>query len=176
MRCAAMLRGINVSGHRKVSMKDLVAMCEDLGFTDVQSYLQSGNLVLDAGRSDPGTVATRLKKAIEESFGYADVDVLLRDAGRLTAIIEANPFLAEGADPKTLHVTMLATAAKSTLKDDGSYSPDAFRVTGQDIYLSCPNGYGRTKLNNQFFERRLSVRATTRNWRTITSLGELVFS
>ncbi len=157
-------------------MKELVAMCRELGFTDVQSYLQSGNLVLDAGPSDPGTVALKLKKAVEESFGYADVDVLLRDAGQLTGIIGDNPFLAEGADPRTLHVTLLGTAAKSALKDDGRYAPDAFRVAGQDVYVSCPNGYGRTRLNNQFFEQKLGVRATTRNWRTITSLGELVVS
>ncbi|MDQ2852739.1 MAG: DUF1697 domain-containing protein [Actinomycetota bacterium] len=157
-------------------MNELVALCEELGFTHVQSYLQSGNLVLDAGRADPGTVVTKLRKAIEESFGYTDVDVLLRDAGQLTGIIADNPFLVEGADPKTLHVTLLGTAVKPALKDDGSYAPDAFRSAGQNVYVSCPDGYGRTKLNNQFFEKKLGARATTRNWRTITSLGGLVFS
>jgi uncharacterized protein (DUF1697 family) len=173
MRWATMLRGINVSGHRKVSMKELVAVCEDLGYQDVESYVQSGNLVFDPGKASAKTVAGELEKAIESAFGYPDVDVLLRTDKELSALVKGNPYLTDGADPKTLHVTVLKTKPTKSLSDDGTWSPDGFTVTGRDVYVVCPNGYGRTKLNNSFFESKLGVRATTRNWRTISTLAEL---
>lgn len=168
-----MLRGINVSGHRKVSMKELLAVCADLGYRDAESYVQSGNLVFDPGKASAKTVATELEKAIESAFGYPDVDVLLRTGDELSALVKENPYLADGADPKTLHVTVLKTKPTKELSDDGNWSPDGFVVAGREVYVSCPNGYGRTKLNNSFFEGRLGVRATTRNWRTICTLAEM---
>ena len=91
-------------------------------------------------------------------------------------MLDANPLLRDGKDPKSLHVTFLATApAKHAVGalDGDAFSPDEFRVHGQEVYLSCPNGYGRTKINNSWFERKLGVGATTRNWKTVTQLVAL---
>ncbi|WP_264078172.1 DUF1697 domain-containing protein [Mycobacterium stomatepiae] len=168
-----MLRGINVSGHRKVSMADLVGVCEDLGYRDVRSYAQSGNLVFDAGRVTAPRVAKSLKAAIRDTFNYDDVDALIRTGADLAALVQANPYLADGADPKTLHLTMFSAAPVRPLADDGAWRPDGFTIANLEAYVVCPNGYGRTKLNNSFFENKLGVRATTRNWRTITALAQM---
>lgn len=172
MRYATMLRGINVSGHRKVSMKELVALYEQLGYSDVESYVQSGNIVFGAGRRSAPAAAKELESAIEGEFGYPDVDVIIRSAKDLEKILGSNPFLKD-ADPKTLHVTFFKTKPAAGKPDDGSWKPDEFEVAGLEAYVLCPNGYGRTKLNNGFFEKRFDARATTRNWKTVNTLAEL---
>jgi uncharacterized protein (DUF1697 family) len=153
-------------------MKALKALLEGLGLSDVRTYLQSGNVVFKADK-DPTRKA--LEDAIEGEFGV-DVTVLLRTHADLAAVVEGNPFLGAGADRSRLYVTFLAEApAPDALADvdTAKFAPDVFQLAGRELYLHFPNGYGRTKLSNDFFERRLRLRATTRNWNTVTKLLEL---
>jgi uncharacterized protein (DUF1697 family) len=171
----ALLRGINVGGHGKVAMAELRAGFVDMGFGDASTYIQSGNVVFSA--SGP---ATTLRSVIEKGIGTRfglDVTVVLRTRAQLAAIIERNPLAGGGRDPAKLHVTFLVstpTAPRRSGLDADAFLPDEFRVAGREVYVHCPEGYGRTKLNNAFFERSLGVAATTRTLRTVTTLEAML--
>jgi uncharacterized protein (DUF1697 family) len=174
-RYACLLRGVNVSGARPVKMDALRARCEAMGHTDVATYLQSGNVVLSS-RAAPSELGTMLSDAIRAEFGHADLDVLVWTADALERLVRDNPFVALGREPAALHVTLLATevdaAAVEAIGPD-RFLPDEFAPGDGAVYVHCPNGYGRTKLTNALFERKLGVRATTRNWRTIARLCQM---
>jgi uncharacterized protein (DUF1697 family) len=171
----ALLRGINVSGKNKVAMAELRALVESLGYQHVRTYIQSGNVVFDSSTRSAAKVADTIAGVITRELGL-DVTVIVRTAAEIEAVLAANPLLKTGADPKTLHVTFLATApAAATVRSlaDVDRSPDQFSIVGRAVYVHCPDGYGNTKLNNTFFEKRLGVAATTRNWRTVQTLAVL---
>ena len=163
-----MLRGINVGGRAKVGMADLRAVFESLGFDDVATYIQSGNVVF--GSAKPVRPAA-VEECIAAELGVHPT-VVVRTAAEMAAVVQANPFLAAGIDVATLHVTFLADKPKATV-DVPAGQPDELAVVGREVYLRCPNGYGRTKLDNTFLEKRLGVAATTRNWKTVTTLAEM---
>lgn len=172
-----MLRGINVSGRKIVRMEQLRQSCAALGFGGVQTYVQSGNIIFaDAGRS-PARLSKFIADAILRDFGFA-APVLVKTSNEMRDVIAKNPFLKEEAiDRSKLHVTFLFDAAPNDgLKKLAAISsgPDRFYATGRKIYLYCPGGYGRTKLSNSALEKALSVEATTRNWRTVETLFEMV--
>jgi len=169
-----MLRGINVGGHAKVPMGDLRATFVDLGYGDARTYIQSGNVLFSASGS-AAALGSAVETALEARFGLG-IKVLLRTRTQLAAVVVANPLATGGRDPAKLHVTFLAsTPPSSRLSDlDGMRSgPDELEVAGREVYLHCPEGYGRTKLTNAFFERALGVPATTRTWKTVTTLAQL---
>jgi uncharacterized protein (DUF1697 family) len=171
----ALLRGINVSGHNKVSMADLRALFLNLGGEDVTTYVQSGNVVFKSTARSSAELTGAIEKRIRRDLDL-NVTVLLRAAAQLAEIAAGNPFVKSGGEPRRLHVTFLADApdrARFRELEAKHFGPDEFRVAGPEIYLHCPNGYGRTKLNNTFFERQLAVAATTRNWTTVTKLAGL---
>jgi uncharacterized protein (DUF1697 family) len=163
----ALLRGINIGPRRRVAMADLRELLASLGYEDVQTYVQSGNAVFRSG-SKPDV------KRIEAELGQ-DIAVLIRTAKEMTAVVEGNPFLAGGADPSHLHVTFLDGTPKGSIEPPAGAS-EQIAIAGREAYLHFPDGYGRTKLTNAAFEKKLSVRATTRNWRTVTTLAELASS
>ncbi len=177
-RFACLLRGINVTGKRKIKMTELVNLCSSLGFLNIKTYLQSGNIVLctDTPQAKLGPL---LSEAIDQSFGYPDVDVIVRSVAQFAAIVDGNPFVDRGADPKSLYVTFISKkagpGALATI-DATAYRPDEFAPGPSPlaVYVHCPNGYGRTKLSNQFFERKLGLSATTRNWQTTNRLYALL--
>jgi uncharacterized protein (DUF1697 family) len=176
-RFAALLRSINVGGRNRLPMADLRALVESLGFGEVATYLQSGNVVF-AGSGSSDAVAQRVGGAITDRLGLT-VPVVVRTDRQLARLLSATPYPTSGVDPKTLHVTFLAgrpdAGAVRTLEDEAlRFDPDRLRVVGADVFLHCPGGYGETKLNNAFLERRLGVVATTRNWRTVTTLAGMV--
>ncbi|HVB09541.1 MAG TPA: DUF1697 domain-containing protein [Bacillota bacterium] len=156
----ALLRGVNVGG-RVLRMEELRSVCASLGLAEARTYIQSGNVVFRGEAAD----GTRLAKALA-------VPVLLRTTEEMAAVVAANPFPGQGADPKRLHVTFLAAepTREAPAADSG---PDEFILAGREVYLHCPGGYGETKLHNAFFERRLGVTATTRNWATVQKLAEM---
>ncbi len=174
-RYASMLRGVNVSGHRKVSMADLRALYAELGLDDIESYRQSGNVVFSSTSRSAGRLAATIEAALRAAFDYHDVDVLVRGPGELDRLVASNPFLAAGADPATLHVTFLKDAPAGGPFADvvPGAAADGFAFTERAVYVHCPAGYGRTKLHNGYFERLTGVRATTRNWATVTALRDL---
>jgi uncharacterized protein (DUF1697 family) len=168
----ALLRGINLGARNKIAMADLRSLFEDLGAQDVATYVQSGNVVFKSTDSAADLTAA-IETEIKRRFSL-DITVLLRTKAQLAKVVAGNPFA--GKQPNTLHVTFLAeTPARPRLR---SLEPDPggsgeYRVSGREVYLHLPDGYGRSKLSNAFFEKQLDVRATTRNWKTVTSLAEL---
>ncbi len=174
---AALLRGINVGGHKKVPMAGLRALLEELGHSDVQTYLQSGNAVFTAPRGDEESLGAELRTAIEEHFGFA-VDVLVRDGAYLRAVADACPFPAAELEAKQLHVTYFSAPvdpARFAAIDQAAYLPEEFRLGDRALYLYAPDGLGRSKLGEQLSRPALNkgLIATTRNWNTVTRLVEL---
>jgi uncharacterized protein (DUF1697 family) len=171
----ALLRGINLGSHNKVSMADLRALFASLGAEDVATYVQSGNVVFRSADS-AGKLTEAIERRIRRDLGL-EVTVLLRTQRQLAKVLTANPFADDADDPTKLHVTFLADKpdrARVRKLDATLAEPDEFRVIEQEVYMHLPNGYGRSKLSNAYFEKQLDVRATTRNWRTVTKLAELV--
>lgn len=176
----SILRGINVSGKNKILMADLKLLFEKLGFENVHTYIQSGNVIFKApGTKDDFEIAKRIEKAIDDTFNFK-VPVIAFSGDELKATIENNPFVAEkNVDPDKLHVTFLSEkpAEEDVKKMEAfDYSPDRFIIKGKRVYLYIPGGYGETRLSNKFFENKLKVTATTRNWKTVKKLLEISFS
>jgi uncharacterized protein (DUF1697 family) len=169
-RYAALLRAVNVGGHGKLPMAELVELFAAAGAKDVKSYLQSGNVVFAAPAAVARRIPERIEAAIDKAFGHRP-SVLLRDAGQLAQIARDNPFAK--ADPKQLHVGFLADApskaALATLDPDRSPG-DRFEVRGQTVYFQFNLGVGKTKLSNSYFEAKLATRMTWRNWNTLQAL------
>ena len=169
----SMLRGINVGGQKKVRMETLRGIYEGLGFTYVRTYVQSGNVAFETTEQDQSELAKRVEVHIEQTCGYP-VAVFVRRAEDIQHILTSNPFLNNrNVDPTKLHVTFLyrppMEAAWSTLTTPSGIM-DEFAPGEMAVYLFCPNGYGKTKLSTSFFERKLGVPATTRNWNTVNAL------
>ena len=163
----ALLRGVNVGG-RTLPMAELRELVESLGFEDVRTYIQSGNVLFSAKkRPAPGV----LEAAIERRFGL-EVDVMFRSALELERTIEHNPF--PDADRSKLHVGFMATKPTADVSglDAEAFLPEQFATVGTELYLHLPNGMGRTKLPD-FVLRRIKVPTTIRNWKTVTKLAEL---
>ncbi len=170
----SLLRGINVTGHRKITMKELALCFEKMGFASVRTYIQSGNVLFSSPETNMESLQNTIQKQIEKTFGYSDVTVFIIDADTMGEYINDNPFLNEpDVDLKRLYITFLQETPDSLrLESLNGYlsNADRFQVMNRLIYLYCPNGYGQTKLSNNFFENKLKVRATTRNWNTVNKL------
>jgi uncharacterized protein (DUF1697 family) len=172
---AALLRAINLGERNKVPMAGLRSLFSDLGYDDVSTYLQSGNVVFRTRSGKPGRTAADIQRKIADEFGLT-VAVLLRTPAELRRIAAGNPFLKGESDPKKLHVLFLdktpAAKARRDLDPDRS-PPDRFALRGREIYLHLPNGSARSKLTIDYFERRLGATGTGRNWKTVIKLAEL---
>ncbi len=169
----SLLRGINVSGQRKIRMADLKDAYEALNLTNVNTYVQSGNVVFNCKIRSASKMAELLKQQVESCFGY-DVTVMVRTPSDFERIIKSNPFAAQAkTDPSKVYVTFLAASPSGSMVksvENADTRGDEFLLGREEIFLHCPNGYGRTKLNNAFFERKLKMPATTRNWKTVEAL------
>jgi len=172
----SLLRGINVSGKNKIRMTDLRDLYASLGFAQVETYLQSGNVVFEAGETDGTVLSQQIEAAIVRAWGF-DVAVLMRRPADIARIIENNPFLTErGEDPARQYVTFLHAAPgdiDASGLDGTEGGGDEYVVGEREVFVFCPNGYGRTKLSNTFFERKLKIQATTRNWKTVNALHQM---
>ena len=172
---AALLRGVNVGGKNKISMPDLKSSFSSLGLEDVVTYIQSGNVVFRSPARGAQKLAAGIERQLAKDFGV-DVTVVLRTAAELEKIAKGNPFAKGKPDLSKLHVVFLDRApAKGAVAelDPERSPPDEFDVRGREIYLRLPTGMGRTKLTGDYFERRLAVAATARNWKTLQKLLEL---
>ena len=172
----ALLRGINVSGQHAIPMPALKDSFSRLDFGDIQTYLQSGNVVFSARQSDEAELAAAIKARITADFGHV-VPVLVTSAKSLDRIIRSNPLWPKvGGDEKLFHCTFLFQPVLpnvfQAVKLPMAVGEQAVLVEDA-VMLHCPHGYGKTKLNNSFFERVLGVTATTRNWRTVLALQAL---
>ncbi len=177
MRYIALLRGINVGTGRKVSMADLKKLCEKLGLADVQTYIQSGNFVFSLARPEAiPMLENRLQQAFTQAFGF-EVPVIVRSAEEWAESITQNPFLKEeNANLERLHLTCLKELPSPELLEKirtVQYLPDRYVIIGRDVFIFCAAGYGTSKLVNSFFESKLKVQTTTRNWKTVMKMHEL---
>lgn len=155
-------------------MAELAELYKKLGFNSVLTYIQSGNVIFKTDEDGSAQVfSEKIEQAILDRFGF-NVAVLLRTPEELNAAIEHNPFKnPDGTKKENIYITFLENPP---LMNDLekikklSFLPDRFVINGMEIFIDCAGGYGTTKLSNTFFENKLKVRATTRNWRTIGNL------
>ena len=173
----SLLRGINVSGQKKILMKDLKILYESLKLNNVTTYLQSGNVLFESKEPDHKKISASIEKKIKEDYSY-DVSVLVLNPQSLFKTINNNPFLNKHGEPAAkLYVTFLYEFPSDNriqnLLSMVMPGKDEFSIGDKEIYIVCPDGYGRSKLSNNFFENKLKVRATTRNWKTVNALYDL---
>ncbi|MEU9981598.1 DUF1697 domain-containing protein [Streptomyces sp. NPDC050856] len=175
---AALLRGINVGGHKKVPMAELRTLLAERGHGDPRTYLQSGNAVFtSASGADESALAADLEQAVEERFGFR-VDCLVRGGPYLRAIADDCPFPAAGLAGKQLHVTFFSGPVEPrrfAALDPDAFRPEEFRLGDRALYLYAPEGLGRSKLADALGRPALlkGLTATTRNWNTVAKLVEL---
>ena len=172
----AMLRGINVSGQKKIKMMNLVDHLNELNFEQVRTYIQSGNIVFGCQPTEKGDLERMISDKILEKYKF-EVPTIVRTPDELKNVVDKNPFLKQsdkttdrqyitflGSLPVEVNIEKLATY---------DYAPEEYILDGLDIYFYSPKGYGKAKMNNNFFENKLKVAATTRNWKTVNKLLEM---
>jgi uncharacterized protein (DUF1697 family) len=178
----AMLRGINVGGHKRIKMDRLRESFEALGFDAVKTYIQSGNVVFKGAKLAPATLSKKIEERIVEDFGFSAL-VITRTMDEFAQAVAGNPFLKKAGidhaidiDKEKLHVMFLPTPLSAPdLKQLQSLTtePDQSRCLGKEIYLYLPDGVAHSSLANNPLERKLLHTATMRNWRTVTTLHQM---
>ena len=168
----SILRGINVGGNRIIKMDALRKLYEDLGFTNIRTYIQSGNVVFQDNTTDPKDLEYRISQKIRENYTF-NVPVILKTKDELGILYKNNPFIPKyDNNLEKLHVTLFSDQPKQS--DIESFNVisgyDEYAFGYSVVYLYCPSGYGKTKLSNQYLEQKLKVNATTRNWKTLIEL------
>jgi uncharacterized protein (DUF1697 family) len=170
-RQIALLRGINVGRAKRIAMADLRALVEGLGYTDVRTLLNSGNVVFTAAGKLATGSAARIEKAIAADLGVAS-RVFVLDAGELAAAVAGNPLGKIAHDPARFLLAVTAAPAdhaKLAPLSKQDWKPDALAVGKRVAYLWCADGILASKLA-QAVSRALGDGATTRNWATMTKL------
>ena len=170
----AFLRAVNLGKRNRVAMADFRSLLTQAGYEDVTTHLQSGNVVLGAPERRAAAVERSIEEILRDGFGL-DNAVMVRSANEMAKVVRDNPFLARGADPATLHVSFLksappAAAAQTLAATD--HAPDELALGGRELYLSYPQGVGRSKMA-AFVERTVPGLGTVRRWSVVTRLAEL---
>lgn len=171
----ALLRGINVGRNKRVSMARLRELLTDLGHAGVRTHLQSGNAVFTGPSGSADRLARQISQRIAADLGL-DVEVLVRTADELAAVVAGNPLREVATDPARLFVAFLSAPpdpGRLSDLDPAAHQPDRFEVRGREAYLWLPNGMMDSALPAAFSDRRLGVTVTTRNWNTVAKLAEL---
>jgi uncharacterized protein (DUF1697 family) len=171
------LRGVNMTGHNSIKMTDLSDLYKSLGYRDAETYIQSGNVIFSpAGKATAADIAGKIEKGILERFNY-NVPVMIRTLPEMEELVSSNPFLKEERfEPAKMAVIFLhemPSDANIQKVINVYYPPDKFKIIGKEIFIFCPNGFGRTKLYTNFFEKKMNVIGTARNWKTITTITDL---
>jgi uncharacterized protein (DUF1697 family) len=163
-RQVALLRGINVGGNKRVEMARLRALLEELGYRDVRTYVNSGNVVF----TGPRRSERHLEAAIAKTFGF-EVPVVLRSRDELADVVQANPLRDVANDPAK-HLVVFCAAEAATELDPADFAPETFLIRGREIYLWAPGGIGTSELAKQLATKSLGDKSTARNWRTVEKL------
>ena len=166
-RQIAFLRGVNVGGNKRVEMARLRALMEELGYTDVRTYVNSGNVVF----SGPRRSEQHLETAIAKAFGF-EVPVVLRSRDELADVVAANPLREIATDPAK-HLVVFCAAKASTDLEPADFAPETFVIRGREVYLWAPGGIGTSPLAKLLAAKSLGDKSTARNWRTVEKLLEL---
>ncbi|WP_299529585.1 DUF1697 domain-containing protein [Ulvibacterium sp.] len=171
-----LLRGINVGGQKKIKMADLRMLLEKLGFQNITTYIQSGNIVLVAKDKTRKNVEDSIGDGIREYFGF-EVPIFVKSKKDFERIITENPFKDKPAsEGNRIYFVLLKNAPDQrhiTTLEQETYKNQEFSITDTCVHLYCKNGYGNAKLENNLIERKLKVQATTRNLRTMLKLLEM---
>ncbi|SHE13867.1 Uncharacterized protein conserved in bacteria [Chlamydia abortus] len=171
--CIALLRGINVSGQKIIKMDQLSAIFESLGFQNVQTYIQSGNVVFLAVEEESEVRVHKIESRLQEELGY-EVTVVLRTMEELKEVVERNPYDLPSLTPdEKVYVSFLSGEPAQEAKDRLlSYKNeiDDYRLRTREVYILCRKGYGKSLFSNNFLEKKLGLAATTRNWATVNKL------
>jgi uncharacterized protein (DUF1697 family) len=173
MRVVALLRGINIGPNKRIAMPALRSIVASLGHRDVETYLQSGNVVFTPKGRAGKDLGPSLSAAIAEATGH-DVPVVIRTGAELARVVSRNPYAVD--DPTKVVVGFLAeevSLRELSLGDLSAYLPDEPTLIGKEIYVSVPNGQARSKLMEALTKRRTPTTLTVRNWRTVSALAEL---
>lgn len=176
VRQVALLRGVNVGGNNRVPMAHLRELMGELGYEGVRTHLQSGNAVFSASATTPERAAQEIEGQLAQRLGL-NVRVLVRTGEELARVVDANPLPEATSEPARLLVNFLSAAPdpdRLRALVPADFEPDVFGVGEREIYVWCPEGVRATKLSYAFWEKRLGVVATARNWNTVTKLRELV--
>jgi uncharacterized protein (DUF1697 family) len=174
---ALLLRGINVGGNNKVSMAELRDVLGDLGYAGAQTLLNSGNAIIETTHK-ADKVEKRVEKAIKSELGLT-IHTLARSHDELAAIVDRDPFKGTATNPAHYAVAFLRSApAPAEIEvfkaiDAAAYEPEVWQLIGRELYLWYPNGQARTKLTGPFWEKKLKVAVTARNWNTLIKLRDL---
>ncbi len=173
----ALLRGINVSGQKPIKMADLKSLFEDLKYKNVITYIQSGNVLFDSENSNSDTLANEIADKIKQQYGW-DVPVISISSDYLKVVSENSPFINErNESTDRLYVTFLKDEPNAELAEKFKAfdnKPDEFVLKGKVLYGFVPVSYGNTKFSNNFIENKLKTTATTRNWKTVLKLLEMI--
>jgi uncharacterized protein (DUF1697 family) len=169
----AMLRSVNLPGHQKVNMQALKTLCTSLGLRDVQTYIQSGNLVFRDQDEDPVALAQRLEESMEGSFGFRPA-VIVRTASELRKVIAKNPFAGrKEVEPSKLLVVFMNSAPTKQARDKLlaiPCDPEELHINGREVYIYYPDGMARPKIPLIRMEKALQCSSTGRNWNTVNKL------
>jgi len=171
----ALLRGINVSGQKKIKMSDLKLLFEEMSFQNVQTYIQSGNVIFSSEEISNKKLETNISSGIIRKFGF-DVQVFILSQEEIEYTLKNNPFIKKKKDSERLYVTFLSDApSKENIQKLNliDYTPEEYKIDGKLVYLFLSNGAGKAKLNNNLIEKKLKVSGTTRNWKTVKAFSEL---
>jgi uncharacterized protein (DUF1697 family) len=169
-----LLRGINIGPRNRIAMPELREALTDAGFGDVRTYVQSGNVVLSSDRSQDD-VAAECERVITDAFGV-DIDVVVRSRDELAAVVKRNPLENVADNPKRYQVSFLDVELDPGVVDELAESAapaEAFAAAGRELYAWHPEGVARSKLWARLADKRLGVKATARNWTTVTTLLEM---
>jgi len=174
----AILRGINVGGHRKILMKDLRDLFQKMKFNNVITYIQSGNVIFEYDdKVSLPDIENQITNSIKTKYGY-DVPVIVRKSEDLFEILNSNPFIkSDDFDIERLALTFLGEIPeknKVSIIEEIDFSPDRFIIIGKNAFVYCSGKYSDSKISNKFFEDKLKTKATTRNWKTIKKLCEML--
>jgi uncharacterized protein (DUF1697 family) len=170
----ALFSGINVGGNRIVKMAELRSFFEGLGFADVATYVQSGNVVFRAGKGDAAALTEKLEAAFEKKWGFHS-RIMVRDAGWFERLVKENPYPDVAGEPTKLHAYVLErdpTAEEAKRLADKCTGPERFEIKGDVLYLHAPDGLGKSVFAN-LIGRTLKVPGTARNWRSVLTLSEM---
>jgi uncharacterized protein (DUF1697 family) len=163
-----------MTGHNSIKMTELAALYSGMGFHDIETFIQSGNVIFGDPENRPvSDLSAALEKTILERFSFI-VPVMIRTSRELRDLFSSNPYLGEiNFEPSKMAVIFLSYAPSETQIQkvaDINYPPDRFKIIGKEIFIYCPNGFGRTKIYTNFFEKKMGVMGTARNWKTITTI------
>src|SRR3984957_8532098 len=172
----AMLRGVNLAGHQMIKMPALKTLCTSLGVRDVQTYIQSGNIIFREDKEDPSVLARRLEAKIESEFGFRPA-VIVRTASELRKVIAKNPFSGRaGIEPSRLLVVFMDSVPTKQAREKVlaiPCEPEELHIHGRELYIYYPNGMARPKIPSGLIDRAVKTPCTGRNWNTGTKLLQM---